>query len=129
MNNCCIRKGCFFYIYIPSVNPFRGIIIVKYQDQQLCDDAVSGLLLTQICSSHVVLITNARYTTPGHKKGVVVMPLGLIPLLMTKSTIVNTTIMFDEITDVSLMNLKNEHKSVSTRGNQCVIIDLSLIHI
>jgi len=37
------------------------------------------------------------------------MSLGLIPLLITKSTIVNTTIMFDEITDVSLMNLKNEH--------------------
>ena len=106
MNNCCIRKGCFFYIYIPSVNPFRGIIIVKYQDQQLCDDAMSGLLLTRICSSHVVLITNARYTTPGHKKGVVVMSLGLIPLLITKSTIVNTAVMFDEIADVSLMNLK-----------------------
>ena len=53
------------------------------------------------------------------------MPLGLIPLLMTKSTIVNTTIMFDEITEVSLMNLKNEKKNVSTRGNQCIIIDLS----
>ena len=55
------------------------------------------------------------------------MSLGLIPLLITKSTIVNTTIMFDEITEVSLMNLKKMStiKSVSTRGNQCVIIDLS----
>ena len=99
---------------------------MKYEDQQLCDDAMSGLLLTRICSSHVVLITNARYITPGQKnRGVVVIYLGLIPLLIIKFTIVNTTIMFDEITDLSLMNLKNEHKSVSTRGNQCVIIDLS----
>ena len=54
-----------------------------------------------------------------------VISLGLIPLLIIKFTIVNTTIMFDEITDVSLMNLKNEKKNVSTHGNQCVIIDLS----
>ena len=106
MNNCCIPKGCFLYIYSQRES-FSGHY--HCQDQQLCDDAMSGLLLKRICSSHVVLITNARYTTPGHKKGVVVMSLGLIPLLITKSTIVNTTIMFDEITDVSLMNLKNEH--------------------
>ena len=110
-------------VCVPSSNPFRGIIIVKYQ---YCEDAISGLLLTRICSSHVVLTTNARYIIPGQKnKGVVVISLGLISLLIIKFTIENTTVMFDEITEVSLMNLKNENKNVSTRGNQCVIIDLS----